>query len=370
MDLAANDIIIYSSCPPIVEYDREIYSRELLKIVRWSDEAGFRGGLVYTDCTSIDAWMVAQATIVNSAKFVPLVAIQPMDMTPFALARSVASLALLYGRRIDLNFVSGGISRDLAVQGDDLPHDARYDRLIEYVSIVRTLLEGGRTVFEGRYYNVRGAQLPFPPPADLVPVAYVSGSSEASVQAAESLGLRQLTYPLPPDDFAGSTARTNKFGTGIRIGIIAREDSSEAWRIAHKRFPLDSEGAARMQLLCAITESSWQDAMASLAMPDNNNGDPYWLVPFRNYHTFCPYLVGNYDEVGEAVRKYLSGGVRAFILDEPQVPEDLQHAQIAIQRAVGALKETGMMTRTAAPSGLGWHARPADQSGPNQRIPM
>jgi alkanesulfonate monooxygenase len=367
----ANDIIIYSSCPPIVEYDREAYSRELLKIVRWSDDAGFRGGLVYTDCTSIDGWMVAQSTIVNSATFVPLVAIQPMDMTPFALARAVASLALLYGRRVDLNFVSGGFSRDLAVQGDDLPHDARYDRLIEYVSIVRTLLGGGRTEYAGRYYNVRGVQLPFPPPAALMPAAYVSGSSQASVQAAESLRLRQLSYPLPPDDFAGPNVRKNRLGTGIRIGIIARDDPSEAWQLAHKRFPIDSDGTAKMQLLCAITESSWQGSISSLTMPDNNNGDPYWLVPFRNYHTYCPYLVGSYDEVGEAVRKYLSSGVRAFILDEPQEPADLQHAQIAIQRAVSAMNDpaitTGIAASRAAPDP---YARPAAQPGPGPRLPM
>jgi alkanesulfonate monooxygenase len=371
MNLAAHDIVIYSSCPPIVEYDREAYSRELLKIVRWSDDAGCRGGLVYTDCTSIDGWMVAQATIVNSATFVPLVAIQPMDMTPFALARAVASLALLYDRQVDLNFVSGGFSRDLAVQGDDLPHDARYDRIAEYVSIVRTLLGGGRVEYTGRYYNMRGARLPFPPPDHLMPTAYVSGSSEASVQAAESLGLRQLSYPLPPDDFAGSNVRKNKFGTGIRIGIIVRDDSSEAWRIAHQRFPPDAAGAARMQLLCAISESSWQGSIASLTLPDNNNGDPYWLVPFRNYHTYCPYLVGSYGEVCEALEKYLSGGVRAFILDEPQGPDDLRHALLAIQRAADARADAGIISGTAVPSAdLGRYARLADQAATNSRLPM
>jgi alkanesulfonate monooxygenase len=371
MNLSADDIIIYSSCPPIAEDDRKSYPRDLHKIVRWSDDAGCRGGLVYTDFTSVDGWMVAQAAIVNSATFVPLVAIQPMDMTPFALGRAVSSLALLYNRRVDLNFVSGGFSGDLAAQGDDLPHDARYDRLIEYVSIVRTLLGGGRAEHTGRYYNVRGAQLPFPLPADLMPTAYVSGSSEASVQAAESLGLRQLSYPLPPGDFAGPNVRKNKFGTGIRIGIIVRDDSSEAWQRAHERFPPDSEGAARMQLLCAISESSWQGSIASLTMPDNNNGDPYWLVPFRNYHTYCPYLVGSYEEVGEALRKYLSGGVRAFILDEPQELEDLQRARTAILRAAGAEKDADIMKGTSAPpSDLDGSSRRTVRSDPNARLPM
>jgi alkanesulfonate monooxygenase len=340
MDLAFSDIAIYSTCPCNVEHDCESYVRELLDVARWTDDAGCRGALVFTDCTSIDAWMVAQETIVNTAAFVPLVAVQPMDMTPFALAKAVASLAMLYGRRVDLNFVSGGYGRDLAVQGDDLRHDARYDRLTEYVAIVRTLLGGGRTKYEGRYYTVRGARLLFPPPADLMPIVYVSGSSEASVQAAESLGVRQLSYPLPPGDFAGPDVRRNKLGTGIRIGIIARDDSSEAWRIARKRFPVDPENARKAQLLFSITESSWQAAIGALTRADEDERDPYWLVPFRNYHTFCPYLVGSYGEVARAVGTYLSGGVRAFILDVPQEPDDLLHARIAIQGAVGALKDT------------------------------
>ena len=35
---------------------------------------------------------------------------------------------------------------------------------------------------------------------------------------------------------------------GIRIGIIAREESSEAWRIAHERYPVDRQGRLRMPL--------------------------------------------------------------------------------------------------------------------------
>jgi len=349
MDLAQSDVAIYSTCPSTIDYEQESYLPELLEIARWTDDAGYRGALVYTDCNAIDAWMAAQVTIENTASFVPLVAVQPMDMTPFALARAVASLALLFRRRVDLNFVSGGFSRDLVVQGDDLSHDRRYDRLVEYVTIVRMLLEGGRVQYAGQYYNIRGAQLPFAPPVNLMPTAYVSGSSAASVAAAESLGIRQLSYPLPPEDFEGANVCRNKFGTGIRIGIIARDDSSEAWQIARRRFPIDREGQENMELLCALSESSWQHAIASLTMPAETDEELYWLGPFRNYHTFCPYLVGSYDEVEKAVRAYVSGGVRAFILDVPQEPDDLHHARIVIQRAVGATNGTARVARDVQP---------------------
>jgi alkanesulfonate monooxygenase len=337
MDLAASDVTIYSTCRSSFGYDQKSCLRKLLERARWADDAGYRGALVYTDCASIDAWMAAQATIVNTTAFVPLVAVQPMDMTPFALARAVSSLAYLYGRRVDLNFVSGGFGRDLVVQGDRLSHDARYDRLTEYVAIVRMLLDGGLVDYAGQYYDLRRARLPVPPPAGLMPTAYVSGSSAASVQAGESLGIGQLSFPLPPGDFLGPDVRKNKFGLGIPIGIIARDDSSEAWRIARKRFPADPERAEKMRLLLSASVSSWQPALASVTIADEAEGEVYWLVPFRYFHTFCPYLVGSYDEVGKAVTRYLTGGVRTFILDVPAEPDDLYHARIAIERAVAAM---------------------------------
>jgi alkanesulfonate monooxygenase len=337
MDLAANGVTLYSTCRSSFTYYEQSRLSTLLEIAGWADEAGYRGALIYTDCGALDAWMAAQATILNTTTFVPLVAVQPMDMTPFALARAVSSLVHLYGRRVDINFVSGGFPRDLAVQGDTLPHDDRYDRLVEYATIVRMLLDGGLANFTGKFYNIRRARLTAPLPADLLPTAYVSGTSAASLQAGESLGLVQLSCPLPPDEFVGPDVRRNRFGSGASIGIIARDDSSEAWRIARKRYPADPQGAARMKLLLSATESNWQAQLASSPIADDPEGEAYWLVPFRYRHTFAPFLVGSYDEVAQVVKTYLNGGVRTFVLDVPHEPDDLFHARIAIERAVAAM---------------------------------
>jgi alkanesulfonate monooxygenase len=337
MDVAGSGVTIYSTCRSSIGYGQQAHLRRLLESARWAQDAGCRGALVYSDCTSVDVWMAAQAAIANTASFVPLVAVQPMDMTPFALSRAVSSLAHLYGRRVDLNFVSGGFSRDLAVQGDVLAHDDRYDRLTEYATIFKLLIGGGLANYAGRYYNVRRARLTSPVPADLLPTAYVSGSSAASLQAGESLGLGQLSFPLLPGDFASPGVRKNKFGSGISIGIIARDDSSEAWRIAHERFPADPAGAERMKLLLSASVSSWQPQLASVPIADEAEGEAYWLVPFRYHHTFCPYLVGSHDEVAKAVTTYLNGGIRTFVLDIPQEPDDLHHARIAIERAVAVM---------------------------------
>lgn len=336
-DPATGHLTLYSTVRSSIGHGQTSHLRTLLELAGWVEDAGYRGALVYSDNTSMDAWLAAQAAIANTASFVPLVAVQPLDKTPFAVARAVSSLAHLYGRRVDINYVSGGFVRDLAVQGDTLSHDARYDRLTEYATIVRTLLSGGMANFTGEYYKIRRARLSTAVPADLMPTAYVSGSSAASLRAGEALGLGRLSFPVLPEDCASPDTRGNRFGSGISIGIIARDDSAEAWRIAHKRFPADPDGAERMKLLLSAGDSSWQPRLAGVPIPDEAEGQPYWLVPFRYHHTFCPYLVGDHDEVAQAVTKYLNGGIRTFVLDIPREPDDLWHARIAIERAAGAM---------------------------------
>jgi alkanesulfonate monooxygenase len=56
-------------------------------------------------------------------------------------------------------------------------------------------------------------------------------------------------------------------------------------------------------------------------------------VPFENYKTFCPYLVGSYERVGDELARYIAIGYRTFILDVPADPDDLGHMRMAFVRA-------------------------------------
>jgi len=45
---------------------------------------------------------------------VPLVAVQPVYMHPYSVAKMVSTLAFLHQRRVFLNMVAGGFKNDLA----------------------------------------------------------------------------------------------------------------------------------------------------------------------------------------------------------------------------------------------------------------
>src|SRR5881397_1393311 len=323
---------VFSTCTQSTDGDREAYVQRVADVARWSERAGCKGILVYSDNRLVDAWLVSHIIIQNTTRLCPLVAVQPAYMHPYAVAKLVASFGHLYGRRIYLNMVAGGFKNDLVALNDTTPHDKRYDRLIEYTLIIRELLAGPAAVScEGEFYKVKNLRLTPPLRSELFPGIFVSGSSDAGLAAAKAIGATAVKYPKAPGE---EVASDEGVGAGVRVGIIAREDGDEAWQTAHERFPEDRKGQLTHQLAMKVSDSAWHKQLSDLAAATASGESPYWLVPFQNYKTMCPYLVGSYERVGEELARYIGLGYRSFILDIPPTEEELHHASQAFQRAV------------------------------------
>jgi alkanesulfonate monooxygenase len=113
--------------------------------------------------------------------------------------------------------------------------------------------------------------------------------------------------------------------SGIRVGIIAREEPAEAWAVARARFPEDRKGQLTHQLAMKVSDSEWHHQLSRREPGGEGTESPYWLHPFTNYKTFCPYLVGDYDLVAQEVARYAQAGCRTLIIDVPTSAEDLRH---------------------------------------------
>jgi alkanesulfonate monooxygenase len=329
---------IYTTCPPSRGFGRSDYLATVAELSRWSDRAGCAGMLVYTDNGLVDPWLVSQVVIRNTEHLNPLVAVQPLYMHPFTAAKMVASIAHMHGRSVHLNMVAGGFVNDLRALGDTTSHDDRYIRLVEYTNIVlATLRDAGPVTFAGRYYSIAQPLLGLDVHPNLVPQVLVSGSSPAGREAARSLGATAVKYPQPPGEEARWMGPDSDAQFGIRIGIIARETCDEAWRVAHARFPEDRQGQITHRMAMAISDSHWHGQLSGGQNPASGcNGDepdPYWLLPFRNYKTFCPYLVGSYPQVAVSLAHYMALGARTFILDVPLSEEELVHSRISLEKA-------------------------------------
>src|SRR5256884_6791147 len=147
------ELKVFSTCPPSALSTRDEYLRQAQQVARWSEDAGCEGILVYTDNAQVDAWLAAQVIIGATRTLCPLVAIQPVYMHPYSVAKMVTSLAFLHGRRVYLNMVAGGFTNDLAALNDHTPHDERYSRVGEYTAIIQGPLASAEPfTFSRRYY--------------------------------------------------------------------------------------------------------------------------------------------------------------------------------------------------------------------------
>lgn len=315
---------LFSTCPQSSLPVEGSYLRHVAEVARWSEAAGCKGILVYSDNSLVDVWLLSQVIVEHTQRLCPLVAVQPIYMHPYAAAKMVASFGYLYGRQIYLNMVAGGFKNDLIALNDTTPHDSRYARLIEYTSIIKQLLSKDSVTFEGAFYKVDKLKMSPPLSAELFPGIFISGSSEAGLEAAKAIGATAIKYPKPAKECASDPPAEGS-DSGIRIGIIARLSASEAWRIAEERFPEDRKGQLTHQLAMKVSDSLWHKQLSNTAEAVKNDNSPYWLRPFENYKTFCPYLVGSYEIVANELARYIDLGYKTFILDVPPSKEEFSN---------------------------------------------
>jgi alkanesulfonate monooxygenase len=322
---------IFSTAPQSVDFTRAEYSGALRRVADWSEAAGCKGTLIYSDNSLIDAWTAAQIMMAATTRLCPLVAVQPVYMHPYSAAKMVTSLSYLYGRKMCLNLIAGGFRNDLLSLCDECEHDQRYERLKEYTSIVKWLLyDQGPVTFAGRFYNVKNLVMRPALPRDLFPDIFVSGSSEAGMAAARALDAISVHYPSPGGDYP---EHRSGGGSGIRIGIIAADESDAAWKSAMRRFPGDRSGQIRHLVAMKASDSHWHKKLSQIDRQTGDASGIYWLWPFKNYKTFCPYLVGSYDEVSDELVKYMCAGFDNYILDIPVEQSDLEQAVSCFRKA-------------------------------------
>src|ERR1700674_1346378 len=102
------ELKIFATSPYSSDDKSGDYRKRVADVARWSEAHGCEGILVYTDNRMLDPWLVSQIIISSTTRLSPLVAVQPVYLHPYSVAKMVSSFAYLYRRRIYLNMVAGG----------------------------------------------------------------------------------------------------------------------------------------------------------------------------------------------------------------------------------------------------------------------
>ena len=307
----------------------------LSSLARRAERHGMTGLLIIYNHTILDPWAVAGVLLGHTTRLVPLVATQPYSMPPFTAAKMISSLTSLYGRRIDLNVVTGAAPEELDQIDDRIGHDERYARAVEYLALLRRLLSTDEPLtWQGDHYRYRRLRMNSMLAENLRPRVFAAGSSEANRRLVEQAGDVMITHPEPVDMFAGQFLAARKESgreVGVRVGLIARASGEEAWAVALDGHHVDR--AARIRtLLKRESQSDWNRRMANLAAEGDIYDDVYWTGAYSTGRTGAPLLVGNYDAVARYLQRYVDLGVSKLLLARVSTEDEFRHAREVLCR--------------------------------------
>jgi alkanesulfonate monooxygenase len=300
--------------------DSTKYVDELMRIAHFSDRNGFAGILLFSgNDVLVEPWSMAQHILANTANSSPLIAVNPINMHPFTVAKLVSSFALLYRRKVYLNMITGTATSDLQGLGEQLSHQDRYSRLGEFIHIVRQLLASPRPLsFNGKFYATSNLQLrPALPPA-FMPEFLIAGQSDDAHRVATQMGCLMMQM-LPPSLEEGIKS------PGINFGIFAREDRDEARRAAKLFFQDSVEKRELLKYTMENTESVWKRRLNEAGQKGDLYENGYWLLPFLTFQADCPYFVGSYEDIGAKLRSFAEMNVSTIILDVVADEQELGH---------------------------------------------
>src|ERR1700722_3573639 len=234
---------------PVIEPDY------LIDISRAHDDADFDRVLIGYGAVSPEGWAVA-ATVLHSTKHLKvLVAHRPGMVQPAILARMAATLDhLTGGGRIAIHFITGGDEADQKREGDFVPHDGRYRRTGEVMSIVRRIWqEDSPFDYQGEFFRYEGAFSSVKPVTPGGIPLYFAGASPPAIEVGAKYADVYAFWGEPRDAVterksaidavAASHDRTLRYSISLRP-IIA-DTEAEAW---DKAEGIAEETAGRIKL--------------------------------------------------------------------------------------------------------------------------
>ncbi|MCX5374726.1 LLM class flavin-dependent oxidoreductase [Streptomyces sp. NBC_00103] len=325
--------------PPTVAY--------LSQIARAAEDLGFLGVLTPTGAWCEDAWLTTAMVSQHTERLKFLVAFRPGFVSPTLAAQMASTFQRQTGGRLLLNVVTGGESHEQRAYGDFLDKDDRYRRTGEFLQIVRELWEGKTVDLDGEHLRVADAKLARVP--DPVPEVYFGGSSPIAGEIAAKYVDVYLTWGEPPAQVAEKIAwirglaakegRTLRFG--IRLHVITRDTSQEAWAEADRLLAgFDAETVRSVQAGLARSESEGQQRMLALHGGGSRDGleiHPHlWAGIGLVRGGAGTALVGSHEEVAGLIKEYAALGIEEFVLSGyPHLEEAYWFGEGVLPRLAG-----------------------------------
>lgn len=268
----------------------------------------------------IDATAFAAGIAPLTERMRLLLAVRMGELWLPQLARQIATIDRMLGGRLTVNIISSDMP------GESLESAPRYRRTLEWMHVLRALLDGQPVDFHGEFVDLTLD----PPRASTVsgrcPLFYFGGFSEAAKETAAEACDVFLTWPDTVAGVAATVAdmearaarRGRRLRFGLRSHVVVRETSEKARAAAASLVSRldDRVGAAiRGRSLDAVSVGvSRQAELRDLSDTDGYVEANLWTGIGRARSGAGAAIVGDPDEVVSKLQEYRRVGIDAFIL--------------------------------------------------------
>lgn len=343
----------------------------LTQIAQAAEANGFESLLTPTGQWCGDAWVTDAALLARTKRIKFLIALRPGLVSTPVLAQQAQTLQDLSDGRVLLNVVVGGEDAEQRALGDFSTKEQRYARADEALTLARDLWTSSEPITrEGTYESVENALLAKRP--EVVPPIFFGGSSPAGIEVAGRQADVYLTWGETPDKVAEKLDRVRESAAaagrevefGIRLHIISRDTSEQAWQEAQRLLDsLDPDEVRKIQQGLARSQSEGQRRQSEL------HGRGQDFVSGTDAHTLevAPNLwagiglvrggagtalVGSHEEVAQRLAEYRQAGIKHVILSAyPHLEETWTVGEGVVPR----LQELGYTVTN--------HSAPDDEEG-------
>ncbi|MFD1745475.1 LLM class flavin-dependent oxidoreductase [Rhizobium helianthi] len=268
----------------------------------------------------IDTTAFASAMAVLTRRIKLLMALRMGEAWPAQLARQIATIDRMAGGRLAVNIISSDLP------GETLASGPRYQRTIEAMSILRTLLNGQPVDHDGDFWKLKIDPPRITTLSGQCPQFYFGGLSEDARNAAAHGADVYLMWPDRMDAVRNIIrdlrSRAAKLGRSLRFGyrvhVVVRETEEEARAAADRLLSkLDDATGAAIRAKSLDSQSAGVRRQAELREQSSNDGyaeDNLWTGIGRARSGCGAAIVGDPDQVLAKLKAYQREGIEAFIL--------------------------------------------------------
>ncbi len=304
-----------------VREDRLLSSWEHCRtIALGAEQAGYDNLLLPSGYTlGIDSVAFAAGIAPLLRRMRLLVAVRMGEMWPPQLARQLATIDQMLGGRLTVNIISSDLP------GQALESEPRYRRTLEFMRVLRELLDGKPVDYRGEFITVT-LDPPRLRPARGCPPFYFGGLSEAArevaAQAADVFLMWPDTMSAVEAVVADMRARAARYGRELRFGYRAhvivrateREARAAAARLVSRLDDTTGEMIRRRSLDTTSAGTRRQNELRELADAAGYAEPNLWTGIGRARSGAGAAIVGDPGQVLAKLRGYADLGMEAFIL--------------------------------------------------------